>query len=101
LDHDALRRRFEVAAADQGRRALGGAQYVVEHQSGCGQLCRIDVNLPFAHFAAEDLRLRDPGNRQDLRFYDPLHHIAQLQRGQPVARVAEMHQVFHRGTQWR
>ena len=95
LDHDALRRRLDVSAADQGGRPPGGGHDIVESEPGRGELCRVDLDLPLAHLAAENLRLRHTGNREDLRLDDPLHHVSQLHRREPIAGVAEMHQVFH------
>ena len=101
LDHDPLRRSLEIASADERRRALRRLEHIVEREAGGGQLHRIHLDLPLAHLAAEDLRLGHTRNRENLRLHAPLHDVAQLQRRQPVARVAEVHQVLHRGAQRR
>ena len=74
-------------------------QWVVESEAGRRQLCRIDFNLPLANFTAENLYLRHAGNRQDLRLDDPLHYVAQFYGRKPIAGVAEVHEVLHRGAQ--
>ena len=72
LHDDALRRGLDVAAADQLGRTPRRLRDVVERESVRRELQRIDLHLPLAHFAAEDLRLRDAGHGEDLRLDDPL-----------------------------
>jgi hypothetical protein len=96
-DHDALHRRLDVAAADQGGGALRRGDHLIQREARRRELHRVHLDLPLAHLAAEDLRLRDSGNGENLRLHDPLHGVAQLDRGQAVAGVAEVDQILHRG----
>ncbi len=80
LHDDALRRRLDVAAADQLGRAARRLGDVLQREPERGELQRIDLDAPLAHFAAEKLRLRNARHRKDLRLDDPFDEIAQLER---------------------
>ncbi len=92
---------LEVAPADCRARAPNRGHDIVKRELIRGQLDGVDLDLPLAHFAAEDLRLRHTWHGEELRLDGPLHQIPQLERRQPVARVAEVDEILHGGAQWR
>ena len=100
-NHDALRRCLEIARTDERGRAFRGREHIVESEACRRELGRVHLDLPLAHGTPENLSLRDSRDRQNLRLHDPLHDVAQLHRSEPIARVAEVNEVFHRGAQRR
>ena len=101
LQHDALAGGLEIAATGHAGTAARGLEYLVERHARAIELQRVDPQLPLTRIAAEDLHLRHAGYGEDLRLDGPADQVAQLDRRQPLAGEAEVHQVLHRGAERR
>ena len=78
LQHDPLRGRLDVAAADQLRAAARRDRQILKREACPEELVRIHEDLPLARLAAEYLRLRNAGHAEDLRLDRPAHEVTQL-----------------------
>src|SRR6266436_972221 len=86
LQDDALGGGLQVAATDEIGPAARRLVHLVERYPGGLQSDRVDQQLSFPGIAAEDLRLRDAGNGQNLRLHRPADEVEQLHRREPIAR---------------